>query len=931
MDEANRTRAELLAEVAALRSQVAELGKREASRQQEAARRKEQESPAASEGALGESEHQLQAVLDAMFIGLLVADAETRRFCLVNPAACRMLGYSKDELLQLSVPDVHSPDALPRVAEAFAKLASGETDSADGIPFRRKDGTIFVADVSSARLYYRGRPCVTGVIRDATERQRVQEALRAGEARYRAVVESQTELICRFGAGCVLTFVNEAYCRYFGRSAADLVGRSFLSLIPESDRRAVTDRLAAISPANPIFSHEHPVLHPSGEVRWMHWVNRGTFDKAGCLVEYQAVGRDVTDRKRAEEALQQSEARYRAVVESQTELITRFLPDGTRTFSNEAICRFWGRRREELLGRSFLADLSKDEAAHVAAHFATLTPEHPVGTYENQIVTPSGGTRRMHWRTQALFDDQGHVTEFQAVGRDLTELKLAEEALRQSEENFRHLFEQSLDGIVVVIDDRIVSANQAFADIHRTPLLEVLGREATDFMHPDERAVGLERIRAAARGETLAPSERQCRNLRADGSTVLVEVRSRGVRWAGRPATLVILRDISQRVRLEEELREAQKMEAVGQLAGGIAHDFNNLVTGILCHTSLLKISAESPAEVRETAGVIEGAARRAAQLTSQLLGFARRGKHQNVPVDLNASVQACINLFSHSLDPRIRVVTQFNTDRAMVRGDPVQMEQVILNLALNARDAMPDGGEMVFATDVADVTEQDRGGHVMAQPGRYVVLSVKDTGHGIPEELRSRIFEPFFTTKPRGKGTGMGLPMVYGIAKNHGGWAELDSAAVRGATFRVFLPQATDAIREPAARTAAEPTREAPGRVLVVDDEQLVRDAVCRMLEDLGYDAVPAADGQQAVELYRKLGRDIRLVIIDMIMPQMDGRQCFLALRQLNPAVKVILSTGDAADGTVQEILDSGGADFVQKPYEVHQLAVAIQRALAN
>ena len=929
MDEVKKTRAQLLEELATLRREVAELK----GRQGNLLHRRDASESVDARRAMAESEARYRVLMESAADSIFALTRDGF-FAAANPAAARAMGTTPEVLVGKSLHEVFPPPTAERHA-AVVRLVfdTGKPIVADEAEEPTAQGPRwFNTTLVPVRDEHGKTLSVLGIARDVTDRRQAEEALRASEARYRAVVDLQTELICRFQVGSVLTFVNEPYCRYFGRPSTDFVGRSFLSLIPESDRPAVAERLSAIGPARPIMEHEHQVLLPSGEARWMHWVNRGIFDHQGRPVEYQAVGWDITDRKRVEEALRESEARYRAVVEDQTDLVCRFVTDGTLTFVNEAVCRFVGKGRKDLIGSSFLRYLAEERQAVLLARLSGLTPGQPFFDDEEQeTMLPSGERRWMHWTNRGIFDGQGRLIEVQGVGRDVTDGKRAEEALRQSEENFRNLFEQSLDGIVVVVDDRVVSANQAFADIHCMPLSEVTGKEATAFMHPGDRVVGLERVRAAARGETLVPVERPWLDLRPDGSTVLVEARSRGVRWAGRPAALVILRDIGERVRLEEELREAQKMEAVGQLAGGIAHDFNNLVTGILGHTDLLKRNAESPADVKEAAGVIEGAARRAAQLTSDLLGFARRGKHQNAPVDLNASVRACINLFSRSLDPRTRVATQFGTDHAVVSGDPVQMEQVVLNLALNARDAMPDGGEMTFRTDVVDVAEEDCVQRTYARPGRYVVLSVKDTGRGVPAELRSRIFEPFFTTKPRGKGTGMGLAMVYGIAKNHGGWAELESEVGRGATFRVFIPQAADVAPEPAAPPAAETPREARGHILVVDDEELVRNAVCRMLAGLGYATLAAADGREAVELYRKSGGEIRLVVIDMIMPQMNGRQCFRALRQLDPQVKVILSTGGADDGAVQDILDSGGADFVQKPYEMRQLAEAIRRALAD
>jgi len=393
-----------------------------------------------------------------------------------------------------------------------------------------------------------------------------------------------------------------------------------------------------------------------------------------------------------------------------------------------------------------------------------------------------------------------------------------------------------------------------------------------------------------------------------------------------------VVRGITERVRLGEELRQALKMEAVGQLAGGIAHDFNNLMTGILCHADLLKSEAQSPEDVREAADLIEGAARRAAELTSQLLGFARRGKQRDVPVDLNATARTSVRLLGRSLDPRIRVRMPFRDEHAFVRGDTVQMEQVVLNLAMNARDAMPEGGKMTLTIHTLDVGAEDCKSRPGAEPGRYVVLNVADTGCGIPEAMRSRVFEPFFTTKPHGKGTGMGLAMVYGIVKDHGGWVEVDSEPGRGTTFRVFLP-AAKAPADAGAKPADADLRAPPdaSRILVVDDEELVRNVVVRMLSGLGYEVATAADAREAVEYYKRFGRDVSVVIIDMMMPEMDGRRCFTAIRGLDPDVKALLATGCGNENRVQDALDEGMAGLVRKPFQTKQLAKAVKQALAQ
>jgi len=627
-----------------------------------------------------------------------------------------------------------------------------------------------------------------------------EEALRVSEARYRAVVESQTELVNRFLPDGTMTFVNDALCRFTGKRRDELIGHRFFPYLPEEDRAKVVEGLASITPDNPVVDTEHRAMISSGEVRWMQWTNRGIFDDQGRLVEFQATGRDITERKAAEDALRRSETNYRAIFNAVNDvLFVHDIETGDVVDFNPKASEVYGYRPEEigLLNAQFREGAEPPYSYEDQMRWLRRAAEGRPQMFEWLATDRSG--RRFWVEVSLKRATIGGRDRLLAVLRDIEDRKRAEEALRRSEENYRVLFEESLDGIVVVADGRVAGANQAFADIHRMDLNDVLGMPITEFIHPDEREAACANIRSVLDGRAESHTERGRRAKRADGTFALTEVLLKRIDWEGGPVVLAIVRDITEQVRLEEELRQALKMEAVGQLAGGIAHDFSNLMTGILCHADLLKADDPSPDDVREAATLIEGAAQRATELTSQLLGFARRGTRHDVAVDLNATVETSVRLLSRSLNSRIRVATRFCGEQAPVLGDPVQMEQVVLNLAMNARDAMPDGGEMTFITQTLDFHAEDCDRRPGAKPGRYVVLSVEDTGPGMSEATRGRVFEPFFTTKPLGKGTGMGLAMVYGIAKDHGGWVELESEPGRGTAFRVFIPAA-----EPAADAEA-------------------------------------------------------------------------------------------------------------------------------
>jgi len=381
---------------------------------------------------------------------------------------------------------------------------------------------------------------------------------------------------------------------------------------------------------------------------------------------------------------------------------------------------------------------------------------------------------------------------------------------------------------------------------------------------------------------------------------------------------------------LEEFLSHAHKMEAIGTLAAGVAHDFNNLLTGVLGHAYMLKGRHQPGTTVFKSAETIETAALRASELTKQLLGFARRGKRQEVQVDVHQLVDDVMYFLEHTIDKRIDLVKDACAEPLFVRGDPSQLQAVILNLAVNARDAMPEGGEMRFVAEPAETGDPRRTGGELV-PGSYLRLSVADTGHGMSDAVRDRIFEPFFTTKKPGKGTGMGLAMVYGVVRDHGGWIDVKSRIDEGTTFDVYLPRfaTTSVPRSPRWRTE-EPIA-GKGRVLVVDDERALRKMFQRLLEKFGYTVTCVENGEQAVEEYRIRGDEIDVVILDLVMPVMNGSTCYRFLKELDPGVRVIVATGNIADEAIQDLIDDGVSACIEKPVLPAQLAEVLSDVLGT
>ncbi|UCD56012.1 MAG: response regulator, partial [Candidatus Hydrogenedentota bacterium] len=396
----------------------------------------------------------------------------------------------------------------------------------------------------------------------------------------------------------------------------------------------------------------------------------------------------------------------------------------------------------------------------------------------------------------------------------------------------------------------------------------------------------------------------------------------------GRPTGLLgVSRDITEKMQLQNQLFQAQKMESIGTLAGGIAHDFNNLLGGILGYASLMKTNLRKNNRVFSFAETIEKSANRAAELTAQLLAFARGGRYEARILNLNIVVDETLEIISRTFDKSIDIEVHSHESLPTIEADAGQIQQVLMNLCVNARDAMLDGGKLTIETNVETLTKRYAKTHAGTKPGSYVTLSVTDTGVGMDKESVERIFEPFFTTKEKGKGTGLGLSVVYGVVRNHGGHVRVRSEPGKGSTFKIYLPVSGKPEKEYSYES--EMPQGGGELILVVDDEEVIRSLAKDTLESNGYRVLLAHNGVEAVKIYGKYNGDIGLVIIDMVMPKMGGRETFLKLKKINPQVKVLLSTGYSQNGEAKEMLNDGVIGFVQKPYQLGDLLSKVRSAL--
>ena len=494
----------------------------------------------------------------------------------------------------------------------------------------------------------------------------------------------------------------------------------------------------------------------------------------------------------------------------------------------------------------------------------------------------------------------------------------AAESQRESEEQYRLLVENAGDGIFIAQEGRILFVNRRALQMagYEHPQ-EVLGRSIMDFIHPEDRSRVADRHMRRQRGEQV-PSTYPLRMKCRDGTTFWTQLNAVAIDWKGRPASLSFIRDITEQKQLEEQLAAAERMRSIGTLAGGIAHDFNNILMGIQGNVSLLLLSLEPASPLRARLEDIERCVESGAELSARILGFAQGGQYNLVPTDLNGLVRASLQMFSRTRK-EIEVHATCAGDLATVEIDRAQIEQVLLNLYVNAWQAMPGGGELYVETRNARLDDaQTAAGGIT--PGSYVQVAVRDTGCGIDPAVLERIFEPFFTTKDRGRGTGLGLASAYGIVRHHGGSISVESVPGRGSTFTITLPATGKPVVAPS--PLPEPAVQGAGVVLLVDDEPMILSVGRDLLEHLGYEVLVAENGERAVDLYRANRGRIDAVVLDMVMPGLSGGETFDRLRGIDPKIGVLLSSGYSIDSQASEILARGCDDFIQKPYDLPGLS---------
>jgi PAS domain S-box-containing protein len=646
------------------------------------------------------------------------------------------------------------------------------------------------------------------------------------------------------------------------------------------------------------------------------------------------------ERKRVEEALRESEKRYKLLLGSVTDYIYTVQVQGGRsvaTVHGPGCAAVTGYAPEEYAadpGLWYRMVYEPDRPAVTTQAVAILAGE-AASPLEHRILHRDGSVHWVRNTPVPHYDQQGHLVAYDGLISDITARKQAEQELQISEARFRTLTEDAPTAISMSRRGRVVYANPTYLRMFGFERAEELNNRPTiELFAPQCRDEVMERANRRAQGLPV-PREYESIGLRADGSEFPMLVAVITMQFAEGPALVGFITDLTgpkqvaeERRRLEEQLRQAQKLESIGRLAGGVAHDFNNLLTVINGYAQLLLRDLKAGDPLRDSLEEIHSAGERAAGLTRQLLAFSRRQVLSPRVLDLNRVVSEMQPMLARLLGEDVELRVELHAGAATICADPHQLEQVVMNLTVNARDSMPDGGKLRIETAVVEWGEGQARSHPDARVGRYVVLAVSDTGVGMDEETRNRIFEPFFTTKGIGKGTGLGLSMVQGIVAQSGGYIDVYSEEGQGTTFKIYLPALAEAAAD-AENPEVAPTVGGKETVLVVEDQAEVRKYAVAVLKEYGYRVIPVEGAGEALLLCER--ERIDLVLTDVVMPHISGQELAERLKTLQPGIKVLFMSG-YTDNIIEHhgVLEEG-AEFIEKPFSPGELARKVRTALGS
>lgn len=893
----------------------------------------------------------------------------------VNEAACNGLGYTREELLTMGVKDIvrKEPENYASMVwpERWKKIKTVgsyrfETENT------RKDGTIQPVEIVANYTEFSGQEYMVAFARDLTERKKTENIQKAiynildATINTRSLADLLKEIHSEISKlmdarNFYVALYDKTTDRYnfpyfidsydnietisrikIKKGLTEYVRSSEKPLLMDDYNRDEICRAAKLEQVGkrakswigvPLMFEDEAV----GVVAVQSYENANAYSENDLnILNYVSAQIALAiERKRNEEQLSESSQKMALHVEQTPLAVIEWDLDFRVREWNKSATDIFEFTKEEAIGKPGRELIvPKEVRGQVDSVWRDLVNRHGGSRSTNENMTKSGKRIICEWYNTPLIDHNGKVIGITSLVMNITTRKRAEEALQKSEEKYRDLFEKSLDSICIVdTNGRYLEVNEATEKLFGYSREEFLTMKLSDLVHPDDREnsqLHIEKLK-----ETGFYENYEGRVITKGGNIRHIEVNANAIYENGKMVgSRDIIRDITERKKseaqkkkLEEQLLQSQKMESIGRLAGGIAHDFNNILTGIMGYAELLKLKFEDTGSYEgKAADVIFRGAERAGRLTQQLLGFARVGRFNPEPLNINDEIVDTVRVMEKIFDKNINVEYNLSDHINNIEADKNQLDQVLTNIMINAKDAMPAGGDLICTTGNAYLDEKAVREVPDLQPGNYVKTTISDTGSGIPDSIIDKIFEPFFTTK--GKGTGLGLATVYGIVKNHRGHITVESGHKKGTTFSIYLPVTTEKVSQV---KDEETSIRGSSTVLIVDDEESVRDLTNEMLNGLGYRTFLAENGKEAVEIYKNHKDEIDLVILDMVMPEMAGSETNLRLREIDPEVRVMLSSGYSQEGKAKDILKDGALGFIQKPFRMQVLSEKISWALSQ
>ena len=905
-----------------------------------------------AEEALSESEAKYKSLTNNLNVGVYRNSVGSKgKFIEANPAIVKMFGYdSREEFLKIGVSDLYK-DHLER-EEFIFKIAKTGSIKNEMLKLQKKDGTGLIGSVSAVAVKNKKGDIkyFDGIIEDITDRKWAEEALRESEEKFRSLAENQHDVVWTVNENLEVDYISPSCFKTTGTTAEKTMGMNPKDFYTEESYQRIVLTLAEErqKPANEMQPavlevdqyHEDGHLFPV-EITCMPIIIDNRF------IGVQGISRDITEKKKAEEALRESEEKFRYLVKNSNDVFVIIDENAKEIFVSDSVEYITGFTPAETMGHSGFEFLHPDDLDHMSKTISKLL-EAPGGTIRDEyrhrrkdggwVYLEAIGTNYLHEPSaKGIVLNIRNITERRQAEEKLLEsekkYRVLYEKSRQAEEAYRSLLHTSADAILIYdLDGRVDYLSPAFTTIFGWTLEELKGKRL-HFLPESEKKESMAGIKQIFKdGKAIQGFE--TKRYSKNGS--LINVSLSGSRFddaMGNPAgLLVLIRDTSERTKLEARLHQAQKMEAIGTLAGGVAHDLNNILGGLVSYPELLLLQLPEDSPLRKSILTIQKSGEKAAAVVQDLLTLARRGVVVTDVVNLNDVIADYLKSPEHeklkSYHPTVHIETHIEKDTLNILGSSTHLSKTIMNLVSNAAEAMPEGGALTVSTENRYI-DRPIGGYDNVKEGDYVVLTVSDSGTGIAPDDLEKIFEPFYTKKKMGRsGTGLGMAVVWGTVKDHNGYIDVQSTKGKGATFTLYFPATREKLSEDKSHLAIGSYSGDGESILVIDDVEEQRKIASGMLKELGYSVVSVSSGEEAIEYLRT--NKIDLLVLDMIMdPGMDGLETYRKIIEIHPGQKAIIASGFSETDRVKEVQSLGAGAYIRKPLLLKKVGLAVKEEL--